>query len=142
MMNEKSRLKISVLFLQIFVVATIVGCAAGGIDLVREGGVQIDDQVSCQYAHLNHVVVKQNGDNLDVSGELHRNYHQRGMITGHIHVEVVAPDGKILNHVDTGLHHLSSKSYKARFSTSIPVKIAQGSTVRVIFDRAFVEEYP
>jgi hypothetical protein len=140
-MNIRHIAAISALAMQAFVIVMMPGCASRGIDLVREGTVHVDDQVSREYAHLNHVVVEQKGEYLEVSGELHRNFHQRGMITGHIHVEVIAPDGETIKRVDTGLHHLSSKSYKARFSTRLPVKVLSGSTVRVIFDRTFGEDY-
>lgn len=118
-------------------IIVIMGCASGGIDLVRDGSINIDDQVSCRYAHLNNVVVEQKGEDLFVSGTVHRNRHRSGMIFGHIHVEFISPDGETLKRVDTGLHGLSRKSYKAHFSTNLRLKIKPDSTVRVIFDHPF-----
>lgn len=139
-MNTRYIATVSALAIQAFIIVMMSGCASRGIDLVREGAVRIDDQVSCQDAHLNHVVVEQQRDNLIVSGDLHRNFHQRKVIVGNIHVEIIAPDGETLKRVDAGLYRLSRKSYKTRFSTKLPIKVPSGSTVRIIFARTFDEE--
>ncbi len=139
-MNTKQLAIASIFALETLMITVLAGCAAGGIDLVRDESINIDDQVSCQYAHLNNLVVEQRGEDLFVSGAIHRNMHRRGVILGHIHVEVSSPDGEILKRVDTGLHRLSRKSYEARFSTTLPLRVKPGSTVRVIFDRPFEQK--
>ncbi|MEN8130950.1 MAG: hypothetical protein ABFS45_12310 [Pseudomonadota bacterium] len=136
-MNTKHLTIASIFALETLLIIVIAGCAFGGIDLVRDGTLNIDDQVCCQYAHLKNVVVEQRGENLLVSGAVHQNKHRRGLIIGHIHVEVISPDGETLKRVDTGLHRISRKSYEARFSANFALKVKPGSTVRVTFDHPF-----
>lgn len=139
-MNTKHLTIASIFALETLLIIVMAGCASGGIDLVREGTINIDDQVCCQYVHLKNVVVEQRGEKLLVSGAVHRDKHRRGIIAGHIHVEAISPEGNILKRVDTGLHRISRKAYEARFSTSLALKIKPGSTVRVIFDHPFEQK--
>lgn len=141
-MNKGYIATLSALAMHAFIIVMMLGCASGGINLIREGTVKIDDQVSSNDVHLNHVVVEQQSKNIIFSGDLHRKPHQRKVIVGNIHVEIIAPDGKTLKRVNTGLHRLSRKSYQARFSTKLPIKLPSGSTVRIIFDRTFDADNP
>lgn len=64
-------------------------------------------------------------------GELERRIPSTGPIPGHLHVELIAHDGKVIKEADIGYVRKSFKSRQAKFSLPIPEPLVTGGTIRV-----------
>jgi len=65
-------------------------------------------------------------------GKLAQRFPVRGPIPGHLHVELIAQDGKVIKKVKVGYKRRRIKSRDAHFSFLIPDSLPRGSTIRVI----------
>lgn len=64
-------------------------------------------------------------------GELELRIPAYGPLPGHLHVELIGPDGKVMKEADIGHLHKSIKSRSAEFSLPLPEPLVPGSTIRV-----------
>ena len=65
-------------------------------------------------------------------GELQRRFPSRGSIPGHLHVELIAPDGTVFKEAAIGYKRMSVKSRIAKFHLEIPGMPSDIKSVRVI----------
>jgi hypothetical protein len=114
----------------------LAGCASTGKDLVRDNTVEIE-KVPSQWAALRFVTVVQDGDKIELRGEVTRRPTGRGPIPGHIDLEVIGPDGIALETSTIDYHRGSVKSRYAIFHTTLKTA-PPGSTIRVTHDNRAV----
>lgn len=114
---------------------TSTGCATTGKDLVRDGVVDVERE-SSRYALVTLVSAMQEGPDLLVRGEVRRRYGGRSPIPGHIDVQIVGPDGEMLEDASVGYHRHSAKWRSASFYVRLESVPPRGSTIRVQHDAA------
>ena len=110
----------------------IAGCATKGKDLVGSKTVKIE-KVSSVWGTLGFVTVIQDGDAVTLRGEVKRP-SGRGPIPGHIDLEVIAPQGDLLEKCMIDYDRPSPKSRNANFNAVLRVTPPPGSTIRVEHD--------
>lgn len=111
----------------------ITGCAATGKDLVRDNTVQIE-KVSSRWATVRSVNVVQEDGEVRLRGEVVRWPVGRGPIPGHIDLEVIGPDGEIVEEAVVKYHRRSVKSRHATFYTPLKTVPPPESIIRVTHD--------
>lgn len=119
--------------LSILIIALVSGCATVGKDLVRDNTVKIE-KVSSRWAKVQFVRVVQEGDTVALRGEVRRWPTGRGPIPGHIDLEVIGPDGGVLEQATLNYQRRSVKSRYAGFHGTLDTIPPTGSTIRVIHD--------
>ena len=89
------------------------------------------ERVASSYAHISHVVISPTDSALQVRGNVHKRWHKRGRIRGHVNIAVIAPDGTLL--FEDSIRHIrrGTKQQGARFFVEIPVEVSAGSVVRI-----------
>jgi len=114
------------------ILVLLAGCASTGKDLVRDNTVKIE-KVPSQWAALRFINVVQDGDKIELRGEVTRRPIGRGPIPGHIDLKVIGPDGVTLEESMIDYHRRSVKSRYATFHTALKAA-PPGSTIRVMHD--------
>jgi len=130
-MKMCNKIIVTIATLAIFILAA--GCATTGKDLVRENTVKLE-KISSQWAALRAVNVVQDGDKIELRGEVTRRPIGRGPIPGHIDYEVIGPDGVTLEESMIDYHRRSGKSRYAKFHATLKTALPQGSIIRVVHD--------
>jgi hypothetical protein len=64
-------------------------------------------------------------------GEVERRIHAHGQIPGHLHVELISPEGKVIKEADIGYARQNSDNHNGNFKLVLPEEIEAGSTLRV-----------
>lgn len=64
-------------------------------------------------------------------GDIKRRIHAHGEIPGHLHIELISADGKVLKEADTSYKRKSSEAHDGSFEIPLPASIPAGSTIRV-----------
>lgn len=114
----------------VLIASLMTGCAAYGKDLVDNNTVKVE-KVSSRWAKVTRVMVNQDDAGIVVRGEVQRWPPMRGPIPGHLNLEIIGPDGQMLEENTVGYHRRSYKSRYATFSTKIGTPLPAGSTIRV-----------
>ncbi len=122
-------------FAIIVILFVLSACGSSLKNLVREGTSKVDT-TSSRGVHFNRVDVYESDAGLLVRGELHKRSHRRGPIPGHVHIEIIAPDGTVLANTSTNYHRGSSKSRTSRFTVKIPIEVPMNSTIQIMHHRA------
>lgn len=113
--------------------ALAAGCAMTGKDLARDNTVKVE-KIPSQWAALRVVNVVYDGDNVELRGEVTRRPIGRGPIPGHIDLEVIGPDGVILEESIIEYHRRNRNSRYAKFHTTLITALPPGSVIRVTHD--------
>lgn len=121
--------EISRFFAVVPIIFLLFSCGTSMKNLVLEGAATVDTS-SSRDVHFSHVKVYESDAGLLISGELHKNTHGRGPIRGHIHIEVITPDGS--NLATTSIEYLSSRSQTSRFSIEMPIEVPMNITVKIV----------
>jgi len=82
---------------------------------------------------VTNINVRQTGSELSISGAIKKRHSTgRGIIPGHIDIEVVDPNGDTYNKTNLPYHRKNTKSKKSYFHFKLDVVLASNTTVRVI----------
>lgn len=123
---------IIVLFMALLLSSVMVSsCATHGVDLVANEKVVVE-KVSSPSAYFSKTSVYSTDSKMTVSGELRKRRSSKGHIFGHVEIEVLSPDDTVLCIIDTSYHRRSLKSSTSIFSVDMPLKVEDGTTVRII----------
>ena len=126
---------IIVLFMTILLSSMMgLGCATNRVDLVANEKVVVE-KVTSPSAYFSKTSVYSTDSKITVSGELRKRLPSRSHIFGHVEIEVISPDETVLCVIDTSYHRRSLKSSRSIFSVDLPLKVEDGSTVRLIHHR-------
>lgn len=119
--------------LTMLAVVLAAGCASAGKDLVRDGAIEVEKVASSQ-ATITSVRVIQEGEEMLIRGQVQRRPIGRGPIPGHIDLEVIGPDGGVLELATLDHHRRSVRSRYAEFHGTLTTTPPAGSTIRVTHD--------
>lgn len=115
----------------ILLVLALTGCASLPTDLVTTTAVDVE-RVNSTSARIRSVFVGDNDGILLVRGRLEKPYFGRGLIPGHLHIEVLGKDGLMLGQEITRYYRRSGKSCTSRFSRKFSVHPEDVRTVRIV----------
>ena len=99
----------------------------------------IETQASSR-AHLH--VELQRDETWRVYGEVHKTHHGTGVIPGHIEIEVLAADGRVLARTSNRYHHRSRRSRHSWFLVDLPEVGEPVATLRVMHHGAGRSQLP
>jgi len=111
-------------------VMILTGCATN-TSLVKEEDVAIE-RVDSGSARITHAYLQTSETAMVLRGELQRRFPSRGPIPGHLHIELIAPDGAMFKEATIGYKRMSVKSRIAKFHLEIPAIPSNVKSVRVI----------
>lgn len=109
------------------------GCMGKHIDLVGAGTVELD-VVQPLLARISGVTVRQGKQDVHVSGLVQREALSGQPLSGHVDVEVLHPDGRVLERNNVRLPQQRSHRggrYSEFFHVYIPGRLADGTSVRI-----------
>ena len=123
---------IIVLFMTILLSSIIIsGCATNRVDLVANEKVVVE-KVTSPSAYFSKISVYSTDSKITVSGKLRKRLPSRSHIFGHVEIEVILPDETVRCVLDISYHRRSLKSSSFIFSVDIPLKVEDGTTIRII----------
>ena len=108
----------------------LAGCATQGRDLIASGTVKLE-KVSSALGTIDPVTIIQEGEKVKLRGEVKRRPDGRGFIPGHIDLEVIDPEGHVLERCVID-YYPGPKSTYANFHAILKATPPPGSTIRVI----------
>ena len=108
----------------------ISGCVAN-TSLGKEEDVTIERGDS-HSARISRAYLQTSDATMVLRGELQRRFPSHGPIPGHLHIELIAPDGVPFKEAAIGYKRMSVKSRIAKFQLEIPAMPANVKSVRVI----------
>lgn len=111
-------------------IVVLSGCAAN-TSLVKEEDVTIE-RVDSRSARISRTYLQTSDATMVLRGELQRRFPGRGPIPGHLHIELIAPDGVAFKEATIGYKRMSVKSRIAKFHIEIPGMPSDLRSVRVI----------
>lgn len=129
-MNLETKLRSLVVTGVLSGMMVITGCATN-TSLVKEEDVAIG-RVDSGSARITHAYLQTSGTEMVLRGELQRRFPSRGPIPGHLHVELIAPDGAVFKEATIGYKRMSVKSRIAKFHLEIPAAPSNVQSVRII----------
>ncbi|MEZ5587432.1 MAG: hypothetical protein R3E46_10215 [Sedimenticolaceae bacterium] len=112
----------------------VAGCSSLPPNIASAGRLQID-RVDSNNAIIGQVHVGAVADGVRVSGSLRKTFLRRGRIPGHLHIEMRAADGKVLETRVTRYHRRFAKSGRAYFAQTLAVRPDAVRTVRLVHHR-------
>lgn len=129
-MNLKTKLR-SLLVTGILAgMMVITGCATN-TSIVKKENVAIE-RVDSGTARIGHAYLQASESGMVLRGELQRRFRSRGPIPGHLHIELIAPDGAAFKEATIGYRRMSVKSRIAKFHLEIPATPSDIKSVRII----------
>lgn len=128
-MNRHARIFVTIAVISM--VAMTTGCATMSRDLVRENTLNIE-KVSSKIGTVTDVHIVQDESQVRIYGELTHSTLGRGTIPGHVDLEVIGPDGDVLEQTTIEYHRRSMKSKISTFHSTLQTMPPVGSTIRVI----------
>lgn len=75
-------------------------------------------------------LVPDNGQTV-LRGEVTRRMHLHGQIPGHLHVELISLEGKLIKEADISYKRKDTHGHDGTFELTLPGEVAAGSTIRV-----------
>ena len=117
--------------LLMLVLGANAGCSSLPPNLASAGRLQID-RVDSNNAMIGQVHVGAVADGVRVSGSLRKTFLRRGRIPGHLHIEMRAADGTVLETRVTRYHRRFAKSGRAYFAQTLAVRPDDVRTVRLV----------
>jgi len=130
-MNRKLNTRAMIAIVTTF--GILVGCVTTGSNLVHNGTVKIE-KVSSAWGTIGFVNVIQEGEEVRLRGQVRRRPSGRGPIPGHIDLEVIGPEGNVLEKLVIDYDRPSPKSRYANFHAVLTATPPPGSTIRVTHD--------
>lgn len=120
----------------IFVISSIVGMASitgcsTYASLAKEEDVKVE-RVNSGSANITRAHLQATETTLVLRGELKRRIPSRGPIPGHLHIELIGPDGEVFKEANIGYKRKNTKSRFAKFYLPIPSDLTKISALRVI----------
>lgn len=109
----------------------VAGCSSLPPNLASNGRLQID-RVDSSNATIGLIQVGDVADGVRVAGSLRKTFLRRGQIPGHLHIEMLAADGTVLETRVTRYHRRSAKSNRAYFAQTLAVRSDAVRTVRLV----------
>lgn len=107
----------------------VTGCATNSIDKQKQIAIERVDSSSVK---IGHAYFAKTAEGLMLRGEVKRKMHSHGKIIGHLHVELISPQGQVLKTAEVKHNKKGSSDHIADFSMLLPVELAAGSVVRII----------
>ncbi len=107
----------------------ITGCASSPTTW-HDNGVNLEG-VESSTARINRLYLQPDNGAMLLRGEVTRRIHAHGQIPGHLHIEIVSPQGVVIKEADIGYSRQNSNTHDGSFELSIPETLANGSTIRV-----------
>jgi hypothetical protein len=129
-MNKCVNTQAIIAFLTTF--GLLAGCATAGKDLVGTGTVTIE-KVPSAWGTIGFVRVLQEGEEVTLRGAVNRRPFGRGFIPGHIELQVINPDGDVLESCVID-YYPGPKSTYANFHAVLNATPPPGGTIRVKHD--------
>jgi hypothetical protein len=129
-MNRKLNTRAIIAILTTF---GVLACVTMDRDLVRNGTVKIE-KVSSAWGTVGFVSVTQEAEEVWLRGQVRRRPSGRGPIPGHIDLEVIDPEGNVLEKLGIDYDRPSPKSRYANFHAVLTATPPPGSTIRVTHD--------
>jgi hypothetical protein len=117
--------------LVVLVLGAIAGCSSLPPNLASAGRLQIE-RVDSNNAIIGQVHVGAVADGVRVSGSLRKTLLRRGRIPGHLHIEMHAADGTVLETRVTRYHRRFAKSGRAYFTQTLAVRPDTVNAVRLV----------
>ena len=108
--------------LLMLVLSAVAGCSSLLPNLAADARLQID-RVDSNNAIIGQVHIGVVVDGVRVSGSLRKTFLQRGRIPGHLHIEMRAADGTVLETRVTRYHRRFSRSGRAYFAQTLAVRL-------------------
>lgn len=127
MMKQARKTSMAAVLLAALVLSA--GCATVQ-GLAQQQGVKLES-VDSSSVRITRTYLQSGKEGTVLRGELERRIPMRGFIPGHLHVELIGPDGKVMKEADIGYTHQGGKSRLEKFSLPIPEPLVTGSTIRV-----------
>lgn len=107
----------------------LAGCAATP-SVWEDNGIKLEG-VDSGSARIYRLYLQPTATATLLRGEVTRRIHAHGQIPGHLHVELISPEGKVIKEADVGYRRQSSSAHDGSFELALPGPVAAGSTIRV-----------
>jgi len=107
----------------------VSGCAT--TDYAKEAQITID-RVDSSTVNISHAYLTKTKEGLLLRGEVKRKTHKHGSIPGHLHIELVDPQGKIIKTAEIEHSRKGSSDHIADFQVLLPLELGAGSVIRVV----------
>ncbi len=127
MMKQVHKITSAATLLTVAILAT--GCATTPA-WVQQDVMKLEN-IDSSSVHIIRTYLQTGEEGVVLRGELARRIPARGPIPGHLHVELLGPDGKVMKEAEIDHLQKSVKSLHAEFSLLIPPPLIPGGTVRV-----------
>lgn len=115
-----------------FALWVLPGCTLGAKDLIHEGSVRLET-VPSRHAKFARIHVYQSGPDMTLYGALYKRYQVSvpRRLSGHVDVQVLDPDGALLQQVPARIHRKDKRWRRAWFRLRISETLPEGSTLRL-----------
>ncbi len=127
MVKQAGKRVVAVLLL--LLVMTLTGCATTN-GLIKEADLKLE-VIDSSTVRITHASLQTSAGTLTLHGDLERRIAAHGPIPGHLHVDLLDPEGTVIKEIRIGYRYKGAKSHKATFNLPLPAALPVGSTLRV-----------
>ena len=136
---SKNTLRISLL-LSVFTGATLLtGCMSALAVKDKNIDIQTKDSLT---ARVSAVQLMEDSEGLLVTGTLQRSAIGRGLILGHLHIEVTGRDGALLQELEIDQMYPGNNRQFEPFQTHLKPSVQQISAIKVVHHDSWSKEHP
>lgn len=129
-MMLKAMIKTIAIISSIVGIMSFTGCSMN-TNLVKQEDITVE-RVNSSSVNITRAYLQATDTTWILKGKLTRRLSNSHLIPGHLHIELVGPDGAVFKEADIAYKRKRAKSRFAEFYLPIPVELTEISRVRVI----------
>lgn len=119
--------------------AVLTGCTSALAIKDKNIDIQTEDSLT---ARVNSVELMEDTEGLLVTGKLQRSAIGRGLILGHLHIEVIGRDGALLQDLEIDQMYPGNNRQFEPFQTHLKPSVQQISAIKVVHHDSWSKEHP
>ena len=114
----------------VILIMFLTACATT-TDYAKKAGITIE-RVDSSTVNVSHAYLAKTADGLLLRGEVKRKIHSHGSIPGHLHIELIDPQGQLIKTAEVDHSRKGSSDHIADFQVLLPLELSVGSVIRVV----------
>ncbi len=136
---SKNTLRMPLLLFVLAGSAVLTGCTSALAIKDKNIDIQTEDSLT---ARVNSVELMEDTEGLLVTGKLQRSAIGRGLILGHLHIEVIGRDGALLQDLEIDQMYPGNNRQFEPFQTHLKPSVQQISAIKVVHHDSWSKEHP
>ena len=121
-----------IIYVSVLIVFNLIllsGCSTGR-NLIRDNTVTVE-RIDTNITYIKSVSVQQFDKEISIKGTVQRQHSGRGTVRGHVDLELITPNGRLIYQDEVPYYRKNLKKGEANFQITLPEEPQAGSVLRL-----------